>query len=501
MEENSMKNYVINLILVNESSFVPEIDENGQQVIDPATGKVKYVPRENVEFIPKTQFSVEFKKNSNNAIIRGNYQNMFLYTLSQEYHRIKRYVYNHVYGTDVVAFASDVINHRVVNNYDEVLQQQLLEQSRLRNIRITEGSMKHYEFKDCTVKAEYSGKRFVSTPEYGTIYSKYYQKFEEICQKDGLDIILDRISKSNLLGRDCQRIYNGLLNANITVKHIRSAKQLNKQLKLLRSIAAANAPIKTFEPRLAETSISAYEKNWKDTKAVHPITVNIPHGMYPMVYKWLREDSAIKLRYIDNTDYNVLEEEQEPFVTFVHTTYKDIDLDPELNQYNESRCHLEYNTEKDDNQDEGTFSPAWKNQIEREDLPEQTINSWKKQFTLLKVTDKQLLEIIKYSIGNPDTIFELKCSVEYAVDRIARDRRYLKEVNYQGKLYYLIDKDTRLFLDGIAKKNPGADDPEDDNSDTSNMYCYKNDSDDIIEVFSDNYQEIDNKEYLVFDIE
>ena len=110
-----------------------------------------------------------------------------------------------------------------------------------------------------------------------------------------------------------------------------------------------------------------------------------------------------------------------------------------------------------------------------------------------KYTDKEIVEILKYSVCGEYSMLELNMSASNAMYKIRRDLTMLNRYHYTGECWYKLIRDQRILVD--LDVNNGDDDDDDNKA-----IVFKNDIDILIATYPECYRKIGDEEYLVFQV-
>jgi len=476
------------------------------------------------------QWAVDYSDLYNgNVHLYGLYSQMFLSTLEQHINTIEDAIYTKIYGdyhvaTKVTYKYNNKEYYRMNYNHDDSrvacnLRKQL-------NITVDKNSLAKYQFKDNGYDCTYHGYEYIQINDFN-VADRASQEFTLHHSPDELDNVLIRKVKYNkILGLSDEQCAKSISKmGTIHVTHLRDANTFNNQLSTIRGILSCNAEKVELDSENSEISLSySHEVVVKyDRAKCYHVNVEMPEAYEPLVKNWLKQDDILhisftktgntKCKYISINDH---------MATALPMINKDLVLDPYVTKYNKDRIGdpkykrvlnssvYNYYPEKIKQEDD----PFRRYEIDVEYMPSESmpLDKWLNQFIAPEILEsikyksdedynKDVLELLKYSLGVEDTVLVLNGKLDYMMRTIISTQENLTELGYAGKIYFKLDKDQRLKGEGISKRKSGLSyDSEDDDDTDGNMYVYQNDQDALYDMYEDNYIVIDGNEYLVFEI-
>lgn len=503
------------------------------------------------------QWAVDYSDLYNgNVHLYGLYSRMFLSTLEQHINVIEDTIYNKVYGdyhvaTKVTYKCNNKEYYRMNYNRDDArvgvnLRRQL-------SITVDKNSLANYQFMDNGYDCTYHG--------YGyELFSDDYYVAEPVSQEfkihhgfDELDNVLNKKIKYNkILGLSDEKCAKSISKmGTIHVTHLRDANTFNNQLSTVRRILSCNAEKVELDSENSEMSLGYDHQivvKYDRAKCYH-VNIEMPEAYEPLIKNWLKHDDIIhvsftktgntKCKYISINDHmatalpgvkvpkatkkkNSNEESPEGNkASAVEMIVKDMVLDPFITVFNKDRINdPKYKRALNNSvynyypESKNEWDPLRNYEIDVEYMPSESmpLDKWLNQFIAPEILEsikyksdedynKDVLELLKYSVGVEDTMLVLNGKLDYMMRTIVSTQEHLTELGYAGKIYFKLDKDQRLKGEGISKRKSGLSyDSEDDDDTDGNLYAYQNDQDDLYDMYEDNYIVINGNEYLVFEI-
>ena len=478
------------------------------------------------------QWAVDYSDLYNgNVHLYGLYSQMFLSTLEQHINTIEDAIYTKIYGdyhtaTKVTYKCNNKEYYRMNYNHDDSrvagnLRKQL-------NITVDKNSLANYKFKDNGYDCTYHGYEYIQINDFN-VADRASQEFTLHHSYDELDDVLTKKVKYNkILGLSDEACAKSISKmGTIHVTHLRDANTFNNQLSTIRGILSCNAEKVELDSENSEISLSYNHEivvKYDRAKCYH-VNVEMPEAYEPLIKNWLKQDDIIHVSFTKDIKtkcecISINGHMATALPGVLHVADEDVDmvLDAYVNKYNEDRISnpkykrvlnnsvYNYYPESKDESD-----PLRKYEIDREYVPSVSMpmDKWLKQFIAPEILEsikyksdedynKDVVELLKYSIGVEDTVLVLKGKFDYCVKTITSAQVYLTELGYTGKLYCMLDKDQKLMGEGISKVGSDFDNEDVDVSDR--LYIYKNDQDDLYDMYKDNYIVINGNEYLVFEI-
>ena len=456
----------------------------------------------------------------------GLYSRMYLSSLEQHLNAIEEAVYVKIYGdyhasTKVTYKCNDKEYYRM--NYNHSAEKVINDARKQFSISIDKDSLGEYSFLDNGYDCVYHGYEYIQINDFN-VADRASQEFTLHHSPDELDnVLIRKVRYNKILGLSDEACAKSISKmGTIHVTHLRDANTFNNQLSTIRGILSCNAEKVELDSANSEVSLGYdHEIVVKyDRARCYHVNVEMPEAYEPLVKNWLKQDDIIhvsftkdiktKCEYISINDH---------MATALPMVNKDVVLDPYITKYNKDRIGdpkykralnnsvYNYYPEKSKNEDD----PLRRYEIDREYMPSESMpmDKWIGQFIAPEILEsikykadedynKDVVELLKYSIGVEDTVLVLKGKFDFCVRTIVSAQEHLMELGYTGKLYCLLDKDQRLMGEGISKV--GSDFDNEDNDVSDRLYIYQNDQDALYDMYEDNYTVINGSEYLVFEI-
>lgn len=463
----------------------------------------------------------------------GLYSRMFLSALEQHIDDITEAVYIKVYGdyhasTKVTFKCNNKEYYRM--NYNHTAKKVTTDRRKQFSIVFDKDSLGAYQFMDNGYDCTYHGYRYV---KYDNCYAADVKSTEFTLHHDPDqldDVITKKIRYNKILGLSDEVCAKSITKVDtIHVKHLRDAKTFNNQLTAIRSVLTCNAEKVELDSENSEVSLGYDHQivvKYDRAKCYH-VNIEMPEAYKPLIKNWLKQDDILHVTFTKDIKtkcecIDINEHTATALPGVLHNAEEDEDIDMVLdayvNKYNEDRVitpkykrvlnssvYNFYPESKDES------DPLRNYEVSREYVPSVSIpmDKWLKQFIAPEILEsiryksdedynKDVVELLRYSIGVEDTTLVLKGKFDHCVKTITSAQVYLAELGYTGKLYCLLDKDQRLMGEGISKV--GSDFDNEDNDVSGTLYIYQNDQDALYEMYEDNYTVINGSEYLVFEI-
>lgn len=507
-----MKKTEIVVRLVQQGTF---IDSNGElpKTITTKSGKVvenKMIPVTNNE--GDIKWSLLPKENSNVIELRNRYKKAYIYNLVNDANVIKRAILNSI--------KSDKLKKEI-----ETKQRELVF---IFQTSYTDNAGDHiYKFNTDTYFPSVSQNDYVDAVKKNL---KYLTTVDNLWGSEKLIGVIHDVDDNGIMqvirGLQLTQLGN---NKNISdiaqifsrydAKCTQYYGDIKKNIKQLLAIASELTPKEQVEENLRkDMSNLLYYKTW--TKVDYsPITLHLPE-----MFKYILPNSIINSKYL-NTLFDL--DNGDAFIKFKKYT-PEWENDEIINYSTEDiKCNITEEIQKN-----VTISSRWIYKGDYHVLkagnivlnPANKYNaaaampdakrtyhmvnkdySWVSKFIDVdhdRYTNDELCLIIKYSVGDENTILELKYNSSYADYVINADRTHFESIGYKGKIYYRIIRDRRCIIDYDTSDDEfdDQDTTEDENDTIKKCPLYHNDADDIIEQYKNNYQVIGNYEYLVFEL-